>query len=228
MHVLLVEDEHKIADFISRGLVEEGYAVDVAFAGDEALEWARTVEFDLIVLDVLLPVLDGISVCRTLRAEGIKTPVLMLTARDAVEDRVLGLDSGADDYLVKPFAFAELLARMRALSRREPQLLGSTLKTDDLILDTLRRKVSRAGEAIELTAKEYALLEYFMRHPGRVLTREMIAEHVWSYDFDNVTNLIDVHVRNLRRKIDDPFPTKLVQTIRGSGYCLTSAGDNSG
>jgi two-component system, OmpR family, copper resistance phosphate regulon response regulator CusR len=222
MHVLLVEDEPKIADFISLGLVEEGYAVDVADAGDEALEWLRATEFDLIVLDVLLPVWDGMQVCRQLRAEGIKTPVLMLTARDAVEDRVLGLDSGADDYLVKPFAFAELLARLRALSRREPNTTGSTLSVADLALDTLTHNVSRGGRPIELTAKEYALIEYFLHHPDYVLTRTMIAEHVWSYDFDNSTNLIDVHVRNLRRKIDDPFPVKLIRTIRGTGYSLST------
>jgi two-component system, OmpR family, copper resistance phosphate regulon response regulator CusR len=222
MHVLLVEDEPKIADFISLGLVEEGYAVDIASAGDEALEWLRATEFDLVILDVLLPVVDGMEVCRQLRAEGIRTPVLMLTARDSVEDRVLGLDSGADDYLVKPFAFSELLARLRALSRREPRTTGSTLRIADLALDTLTHRVSRSGQPIDLTAKEYALVEYFMRHPDYVLTRTMIAEHVWSYDFDNSTNLIDVHVRNLRRKIDDPFTVKLIRTVRGTGYSLST------
>ncbi len=223
MHVLVVEDEEKIADFIKQGLIEEGYAVDVASAGDEAVEWVRTTPFDLIVLDVLLPVLDGIAVCRKVRGEGIRTPILMLTARDTIEDRVRGLDSGADDYLVKPFAFAELVARLRALSRREPQLLGSTLIAGDLCLDTLQRKVTRGGQTLDLTAKEYALLEYFMRHPGQVLTRTMIAEHVWNYDFENATNLIDVHVRNLRRKVDDPFDQRLIRTVRGSGYSLTAA-----
>ena len=223
MHVLVVEDEEKIADFIRQGLIEEGYAVDVASAGDEAVEWVRTTPFDLIVLDVLLPVLDGIAVCRKVRGEGIRTPILMLTARDTIEDRVRGLDSGADDYLVKPFAFAELVARLRALSRREPQLLGSTLIAGDLRLDTLQRKVTRGGQTLDLTAKEYALLEYFMRHPGQVLTRTMIAEHVWNYDFENATNLIDVHVRNLRRKVDDPFDQRLIRTVRGSGYSLAAA-----
>ena len=226
MHVLVVEDERKIAEFISRGLMEEGYAVDVAYAGDEAIEWIRTTPFDLVVLDVLLPVMDGISVCRKVRQEGIRTPILMLTARDTVEDRVLGLDSGADDYLVKPFAFAELLARLRALGRREPQLLGSTLVAGDLCLEILQHKVTRGGITLDLTAKEYALLEYFMRHPGQVLTRTMIAEHVWNYDFDNATNLIDVHVRNLRRKLDDGFPQKLIRTVRGTGYSLSAAFDD--
>jgi DNA-binding response OmpR family regulator len=169
----------------------------------------------------MLPLRDGIEVCTTLRKRGIRTPVLMLTARDAVEDRVLGLDSGADDYLVKPFAFSELLARIRALARREPALTGNRLQVGDLVLDTATRQVSRDGAAIELTAKEFALLEYLMRHPDRVLTRSLIAEHVWSYDFDNVTNVIDVHIKNLRRKVDGPFEQKLIHTVRGAGYRLS-------
>ena len=222
MRVLVVEDQHRIADFISRGLSEQGYAVDVAYDGDEALQWVDTAEFDVIVLDVMLPIRDGIEVCRTLRERGLRMPILMLTARDTVEDRVRGLDSGADDYLVKPFAFAELLARLRALTRREPAALGTVLKVGDLILDTTTREASRQGMSLELTSKEYALLEYLMRHPNQVLTRTMIAEHVWNYDFDNATNVIDVHIRNLRRKIDDPFPTKLVQTVRGAGYRISA------
>ena len=221
MHILVVEDEQQIADFVSQGLIEEGYAVDVAATGEDALEWVRATAFDLIILDVLLPGIDGINVCRRLRAGGMRTPILMLTARDSVEDRVLGLDSGADDYLVKPFAFAELVARLRALSRREPQIMGPVLTCDGLTLDTSTRRVVRNGEVIALTAKEYALLEYLMRHPGQVLTRIMIAEHVWSYDFENATNLIDVHVRNLRRKIDDPFDAKLIRTVRGTGYSIS-------
>jgi heavy metal response regulator len=222
MRVLVVEDERRIADFISRGLSEQGYAVDVAYDGDEALDWLAVADFDVIILDVMLPVRDGIEVCRTLRERGLRTPILMLTARDAVEDRVRGLDSGADDYLVKPFAFAELVARLRALTRREPTALGTVLQVGDLILDTTTREVSRQGMSLELTSKEYALLEYLMRHPNQVLTRTMIAEHVWNYDFDNATNVIDVHIRNLRRKIDDPFPTKLIQTVRGAGYRISA------
>ena len=224
MRVLVVEDERRIADFIRRGLSEQGYAVDVASDGEEALDWPAVAEFDAIVLDVMLPVRSGIEVCRLLRQRGVHTPILMLTARDAVEDRVLGLDSGADDYLVKPFAFAELLARLRALARREPTSAGAVLRVADLALDTRTREASRNGEAIALTTKEYALLEYLMRHPNQVLTRTMIAEHVWNYDFDNLTNVIDVHIRNLRRKIDSPFAVKLIQTVRGAGYRLSARG----
>ena len=222
MRVLVVEDERKIADFIRRGLTEHGYAVDVAYDGDEALDWPMTADFDAIVLDVMLPVRSGTEVCRELRQRGLQTPILMLTAKDTIEDRVEGLDSGADDYLVKPFAFAELLARLRALGRRQPAVLGARLEVGDLRLDSATRSVSRGGSEIELTSKEYALLEYMMRHPGQVLTRTMLADHVWNYDFDSGSNVIDVHIRNLRRKIDDPFPTELIQTVRGAGYRLTS------
>jgi heavy metal response regulator len=222
MRVLVVEDERRIADFIRKGLCEQGYGVDIACDGDEALRWVEVAEFDLIVLDVMLPVRDGIEVCRAVRKRGLRTPILMLTARDAIEDRVRGLDSGADDYLVKPFAFAELMARLRALTRREPASMGTTVQVADLLLDTATREVSRDGNQIELTTKEYALLEYLMRHPNHVLTRTMIAEHVWNYDFDNATNVIDVHIRNLRRKIDDPFPTKLIHTVRGAGYRISA------
>ena len=222
MRVLLVEDEARIADFIARGLSEQAYAVDVASDGDEALQWANVVDFDLIILDVMLPRRDGIEVCRTLRERGVRTPILMLTARDGVEDRVRGLDSGADDYLVKPFAFAELVARLRALMRREPATLGSVLQVGDLEFDTTTLQVSRPGVTIELTAKECRLLEYLMHHPNQVLTRTMIAEHVWNYEFDNATNVIDVHIRNLRRKIDEPFPVKLIQTVRGAGYRISA------
>jgi heavy metal response regulator len=221
MRVLVVEDERRIADFIRKGLSEHGYAVDVAYDGDEALEWPAVADFDVIVLDVMLPVRDGIEVCRLLRQRGVRIPILMLTARDAVEDRVQGLDSGADDYLVKPFAFAELLARLRALTRRERAVLAPALQVGDLVLDTRTRDVSRQGQCIGLTTKEYALLEYLMRHPNQVLTRTMIAESVWNYDFDNASNVIDVHIRNLRRKIDDPFPAKLIQTVRGAGYRIS-------
>ncbi len=170
----------------------------------------------------MLPLIDGFEVCRRLRKQGVQTPILMLTARDAVEDRVTGLDSGADDYLVKPFAFAELLARLRALGRRDPALLGNELRVGDLVIDTLTRRVTRSGRDIDLTAKEFALLEYVMRHPNQVLTRTTIAEHVWSYEFDNATNVIDVHVKNLRRKIDDGIAPKLIQTVRGAGYRISA------
>ena len=222
MRVLVVEDERRIADFISKGLSEQGYAVDVAGDGDEALQWTDIADFDAIVLDVMLPIRDGIEVCSTIRKRGLSTPILMLTARDAVEDRVRGLNSGADDYLVKPFAFAELLARLQALTRRGPLMMGPVLQVDDMLLDTTTREASRQGVRVDLTSKEYALLEYLMRHPNQVLTRTMIAEHVWNYDFDNATNVIDVHIRNLRRKIDDPFPAKLIGTVRGVGYRISA------
>lgn len=222
MRVLVVEDEQKIADFIRKGLSEHGYAVDVAYDGDEAVDWPTVAEFDVIILDVMLPVRDGIEVCSVLRQRGVRTPILMLTAKDAVEDRVRGLDSGADDYLVKPFAFAELLARLRALTRRQPAVLGAVLQVGDLVLDTATRKVARGATPIDLTAKEYGILEHLMRHPNQVLTRTMIAEHVWNYDFDNASNVIDVHIRNLRRRIDDPFSIRLIQTVRGAGYRISA------
>ena len=221
MRVLVVEDERRIAEFVSKGLTEAGYAVDVASDGEEALDWTDVAEYDLIVLDVMLPKRDGIEVARTLRARQVGTPILMLTARDAIDDRVKGLDSGADDYLVKPFAFAELLARLRALSRREPAVVNTTLQVADLTLDTTTREARRQGQSIDLTNKEYVLLEYLMRHPNQVLTRTMIAEHVWNYDFDNATNVIDVHIRYLRRKVDDPFDQPLIQTVRGAGYRIS-------
>ncbi len=220
MRVLLVEDEARIADFIRRGLTENGFGVDVATDGEEAMDWAGVAEFDIIILDVMLPKRDGTEVCRTLRQRGVRTPILMLTARDAVEDRVLGLDSGADDYLVKPFAFAELLARLRALSRREPALLGNELRIGDLTLDSVTRLASRGNKTADLTTKEFAILEYLMRHPNQVLSRSLIAEHVWNYDFDNSTNVIDVHIKNLRRKLNDR-EGKLIQTVRGTGYRIS-------
>ena len=222
MRILVVEDERKIADFIRKGLTEHGYAVDVAYDGEEALDWPAVADFDVIVLDIMLPARDGVELSRTLRQRGVRTPILMLTAKDAVEDRVEGLDSAAYDYLIKPFAFAELLARLRALVRRQPAVLGSLLRASDLVLDTATRKVSRGGAEMDLTAKEHAILEYLMRHPDQVLTRTMIAEHVWNYDFDNASNVIDVHIRKLRREIDNPFPTKLAQTVRGAGYPISA------
>ena len=218
MRVLVAEDEAAISDFLVRGLSENGYAVDLAEDGTTALDMASSFDFDLILLDILLPGVDGFTVCRRLREGQVKTPILMLTALDAVDNRVRGLDSGADDYLIKPFAFAELLARIRALSRREPGLAYPHLEIEDLTVDPTSRQVTRAGRTIELTAKEYALLEYFIRNPGRVLTREMITDRLWSFDSASFTNVIDVYVGRLRRKIDDGHEVKLIQTVRGVGY----------
>ncbi len=227
MRVLIVEDERKISAYVKRGLEEQGYAVDAAYTGREALDWAETVTFDLIVLDILLPEMNGLDVCRELRQRGLRTPVLMLTARDAVDDRVGGLDAGADDYLIKPFALKELLARLRALTRRAADAPKSpVLEIADLTLDTLTQRVRRGDKPIELTAKEYAVLECLMREPGRVLTRTMIAEHVWNYDVYNQSNVVDVYIRNLRRKIDDDFGVKLIHTIRGAGYRLSVEADD--
>jgi len=222
MRVLVVEDERRISAYVKRGLEEQGYAVDAAYSGPEALDWAAVVNFDLIVLDILLPEMDGIAACRELRARGVRTPILMLTARDAIDDRVAGLDAGADDYLVKPFALEELLARLRALARRGADTpRSSVLQVADLTLDTLTRRVRRGGKAIGLTAKEYAVLECLMREPGRVLTRTAIADHVWNYDVYHQSNVVDVYIRNLRRKIDDGFDLRLIHTVRGAGYRLS-------
>jgi DNA-binding response OmpR family regulator len=229
MRVLIVEDEHNIAAYVKRGLEEQGYAVDAAYTGREALDWVEAVAFDLIVLDILLPEMDGLSVCRELRQRGVRTPILMLTARAAVDDRVAGLDAGADDYLVKPFAIRELLARLRALARRasdEPKT--TVLQVADLTLDTVTHRVHRGGKAIEFTAKEYAVLECLMREPERVLTRTMIAEHVWNYDVFNQSNVVDVYIRNLRRKIDDAATVKLIHTVRGAGYRLSAQDEGIG
>lgn len=222
MRVLIVEDERKISAYVKRGLEESGYAVDAAYTGREALDWAEAAPYDVIILDILLPEMDGLTVCRELRHQKNRTPVLMLTARDSIDDRVAGLDAGADDYLVKPFAIKELLARLRALSRRTGDLpKSSTMEFSDLTLDTSTRQARRSGHAIELTSKEYAVLECLMREPERVLTRTMIAEHVWNYDTFNQSNVVDVYIRNLRRKIDDAFDVKLIRTVRGAGYRLS-------
>jgi heavy metal response regulator len=220
MRILVVEDEQAIAEFIVQGLTESGYAVDLAADGAECLHWAAIAEYDVIVLDVMLPDQDGLAVCAELRQRGLRAPVLMVTARDAVEDRVAGLDSGADDYLIKPFAFAELLARIRALLRREPAFKGTLLQVADLEMNTASHIVRRGDRPISLTSKEYSLLEYLMRHPHQILTRSAIAEHVWNYDFDNLSNLIDVHIFALRRKLDDAHDLKLLHTVRGVGYRL--------
>src|SRR5206468_9045265 len=220
MRILVIEDEAAIAAFIKDGLIKAGYAVDLAGDGDEALYRASIASYDVILLDIMLPDADGLTVCMQLRRNGVPTPILMLTARDAIEDRVAGLDSGADDYLVKPFAFAELLARIRALLRREPAITGRTLQIADLRLDSVTHEVYRGGQPVALTSKEYSILEFLMRHPNQTVLRSAIAEHVWNADFDNLTNLIDVHISALRRKLDDGHQTKLLHTIRGVGYRL--------
>jgi len=219
VRILVVEDEHKLAGVLKRGLEEEGYAVDVAYDGEEGLAVATTTPFDLIVLDVMLPQLDGLNVCHQLRAQNRHMPVLMLTARDAVDDRVAGLDSGADDYLTKPFAFREFVARIRALLRRDGlSARDPILRVGDLHIDTVSHEVRRAGKLIDLTSKEYAILEYFARNPNRVLTRTQIAEHVWDFDFVSMSNVIDVYIGYLRRKLGDDSEPRLLRTIRGTGY----------
>jgi heavy metal response regulator len=226
VRVLLVEDEPGIVQFVRQGLTEAGYAVDVAADGQDGLDYARAAAYDAIVLDIMLPRLDGLRVLRALRREGNRAPVLLLTARDEVEDRVAGLDAGADDYLVKPFAFAELLARLRALLRRPPLQAETVLRVADLELDPARREVRRAGRRVELSPREFALLEYLMRHPGQVLTRTQLAEHVWNFDFYAESNVLDVYVGYLRRKIDRGFDQPLIQTARGVGYRLGAACDD--
>ena len=218
MRVLVVEDDVKMAALLRRGLVEEGLAADVARTGDDALWMADATEYDAIVLDVMLPGPDGFEVCRRLREAGRWAPVLMLTARDAVEDRVAGLDAGADDYLTKPFSFAELLARLRALARRAPPERPSVLEAGDLTLDPATRQVRRGEAEIQLSTKEFALLETFMRRPGEVLSRYQLLEHCWDYGYENRSNVVDVYVRYLREKIDRPFGRETLQTVRGAGY----------
>ncbi|TRO81820.1 response regulator [Desulfuromonas acetexigens] len=220
MRILVVEDEKKVASFIKRGLEEEGFLVDVAYDGEEGRYMAETNPYDLILMDVMLPKKDGLTVVRELREKGMSAPVLCLTAKDTVDDIVSGLDSGSDDYLTKPFAFAELLARVRALLRRGGQDRGAEILFADLRLDPVAHKVWRSNKEIDLTAKEYALLEYFMRNPNQTLTRTMIAEHVWDYTFDSFTNIIDVYVNYLRKKVDKDFDKKLIHTVRGAGYVL--------
>ena len=220
MRVLVVEDELKINRTVCQALREEAYAVDSAKDGEEGEELASINQYDLIILDLLLHKKPGVAVCRSLRDQGVVTPILMLTAKDTVEDRVQGLDSGADDYLVKPFYMDELLARARALLRRETTTKSTRLQVADLQVDTSSHRVIRAGGTIELTSKEYAMLEYFMRNQDQVLTRTMISEHVWDEQFDSLSNIIDVYIRRLRRKIDENYTPRLLHTIRGSGYLL--------
>jgi len=220
MRILVVEDSRRLAGIIKRGLLEEGYSVDNGYDGEEAQHMAETTPYDLIILDVMLPKKDGVTVCRELRAKNVNIPILMLTAKDSIEDRVIGLDSGADDYQVKPFAFSELQARLRALLRRD--FLPKTLKfqVGDLSLDTQSREVWRGTRRVDLTAKEYAILEYFMRRPNAVVTRTMLGENVWDYEFDGISNIIDVYVRRIRQKVDEEGQDSLIQTVRGAGYRL--------
>ncbi|NTV29353.1 MAG: response regulator transcription factor [Candidatus Omnitrophica bacterium] len=220
MRILLVEDEKKLSAFVKRGLREAAYAVDTADNGEGALFLAETNTYDLIVLDIMIPGQDGIAVCRKLRKKGLTVPILMLTARDDVEDKISGLDAGADDYLTKPFSFPELLARVRALLRRGHVVKTPRLKVADLELDQASRKVFRAGREIDLTPTEYSLLEYLMLHTGQVVTRTMISEHVWNDDFDSFSNVINVYINYLRRKVDQDNPVKLIHSLRGVGYVL--------
>jgi len=220
MRVLVVEDSHKIAGSIKKGLEQEAYAVDLAYDGLHGLDLALSEEYDAIILDILLPLLDGIQVCKQLRDQNIHTPILMLTAKGQLNDKVSGLDAGADDYLTKPFAFEELLARIRALARRPKETIHSVLKVADLTLDTITHQVHRAEKQLSLSAKEYALLEYLLRHPQQTLSKDQIIAHVWDYDADILPNTVEVYIGYLRNKIDKPFPKKkgLIQTIRGFGY----------
>ncbi len=220
MKILLVEDDARVASFIKRGLVEEHYTVDMAGDGEKALFMTEAGEYDLVVLDIMLPKKSGMDVLRALRDKKKMVPVLLLTAKDKSADKVAGLDAGADDYLVKPFEFEELLARVRALLRRPSGMAPAILRVSDLELDTARHKAKRGGKDLILTSREYAILEYLMLHTGQIVTRSMLAEHVWEHDFDTFSNVIDVHIARLRRKIDDDFALKLLKTVRGSGYLL--------
>lgn len=224
MRILLVEDEKKVAEFVARGLRAERLAVDVAYDGLSGWEMASGTEYDLIILDLMLPGMNGTELLRRLRQKGGTAAVLVLTARDATRDKVENFEAGADDYMTKPFAFAELLVRVKALLRRPPAGRTSVLRVADLEIDRLTQQVRRGAKRIELTSKEYGLLEYMAANAGRVLSRTMIVEHVWDESFENLTNIVDVYVRHLRAKVDDPFTTKLIQTVRGTGYCLQAEG----
>ncbi len=215
-----MEDNHRLSDTLRLSLADDGYAVDVAYDGQAGEEFAESTPYDVIILDVMLPLRSGIEVCHSLRNNHVQTPILMLTARDALEDRVLGLDSGADDYLVKPFEMKELLARLRALLRRESEDKSGLITIGDLSLDPATHFVKRGGQPIDLTSREYGLLEYLVRNPNRLITRQMAENHLWSYDAIVASNVVDVYIRRLRRKLDDPFKVKLIETIRGSGYRL--------
>jgi two-component system copper resistance phosphate regulon response regulator CusR len=225
MRILVVEDEKKLTELIARALQAERYAVDTALDGRAGWEMAQAYEYDLVILDLMLPGLTGTEILRRIRRRNEHVPILVLTANDATEEKVRNFDEGADDYLTKPFAFAELIVRVKALLRRGPVSRSSVLRVGDLELDRLSQQVKRAGRKIELTPKEYALLEYLARNPGRVFSRAMIIEHVWDQSFEGLTNIVDVYVRHLRSKIDDPFPTKLIRTVRGVGYGLVEAAE---
>ncbi len=220
LRLLVIEDEPSLLKIIEKRLKEEGYSVDTAKNGREGENYIYSADYDCIILDIMIPFIDGLSLLRKIRAKKIATPVLLLTAKDSIEDRVIGLDTGADDYLVKPFSFDELLARVRALLRRQKEKRDLILSVGDLQLDTLTREVKRGEKSIELTSKEYSMLEYFLRNKNRVLTRSQIAEHVWDYDFDYNSNIVEVYIRYLRRKIDEGFKNKLLHTIRGGGYMI--------
>jgi DNA-binding response OmpR family regulator len=220
MRILVIEDNRRLSAALKLSLEDASYAVDVAADGQEGLALAETGFYDILLLDILLPGMNGLEVCHELRARRVNMPILMLTARDTVRDRVRGLDAGADDYLIKPFAMNELLARLRALLRRGSESKSGWLEVGDLRLDPATHFVERAGQSIELTARQYILLEYFMRHPNQLLTREMIEQHCWSYDFEASSNVVDVYVRRLRRQIDEPFDVRLLETVRGAGYRL--------
>ena len=220
MRIILVDDDLRLCSVVMRGLIEEGHTVGVAHDGEDGQHLAQANAYDLIILDVMMPKKDGLQVCRELRSKGMHTPVLMLTAKDTVEEKVMGLDAGADDYLVKPFAFAELLARVRSLLRREGMAKTPEIRIGDLILNSLTRDVRRGSNTIDLTNKEYVILEYLMRNPNVVLSRTLIGEHAWGYDFDSVSNLIDVYMRRLRNKLADDGKHELIQTVRGAGCRL--------
>lgn len=222
MRILVVDDDVRLCSVISRGLTEEGYAVDMAHDGEEGQYLAEINDYDLVILDVMMPKIDGVTVCRHLREQRNESTILMLTAKDAIPDRVSGLDAGADDYLVKPFAFDELVARVRALTRRGAPTRSTTLIIGDLTLNTVTHRLKRADEIIELTSKEYSVIEYFFRNPDAVITRGMIEEHAWNNDFDSVSNLVDVYIRRLRSKIDRDGEDSVIETVRGTGYRMRS------
>lgn len=225
MRLLIIEDERKVVDVVARGLRAEGFAVDVAYDGPTGWDLAANTDYDLIILDLMLPGLNGTELLRRVRRKGSSAAVLVLTARDATHDKVENFEAGADDYLTKPFALAELLVRVKALLRRPPASRTPVLRVADLEIDRLTQQVRRGGKRIELTSKEYALLEYLAAHAGRVLSRTMIIEHVWDQSFEGLTNIVDVYVRHLREKVDEPFAPKLIRTVRGAGYCLTGEVD---
>ena len=220
MRLLVIEDETSLLKIIAKRLKEEGYSVDAVTNGRDGENYIYSTDYDCIILDIMIPIVDGLTLLRRIRAKKISTPVLLLTAKDSIEDRVVGLDTGADDYLIKPFSFDELLARVRAMLRRRKEKRDIVLSIDDLKLDTVTREVKRGDKSIELTSKEYSILEYFLKNKNRVLTKSQIAEHVWNYDFEYNSNIVEVYIRYLRRKIDEDFKNKLIHTIRGGGYVL--------